>query len=113
MCSNLRNKKYHIKNREYSEKEYLQEIQKYSQISHKNIKIEYVRFLLAQVRKYANIQNSIEVQGDNIQNAKNVKFVFDGDILENVAYSAFVDDVKDSVDLNYGNANTILQYETL
>lgn len=48
---------------------------------------------------FLNVEKSF---GENLQNTKHAKVVFDGDNLENIAYSYFVDDVKDCMDVNYG-----------
>ena len=111
MCVNLQNQKYHIKNIAYSEWEYFNELEKYAKKSRKELESEYQLFLESHPRKSKNFINTTDSFGDNIQNAKNVKYVFDGDILENVSYSYFVDDVTDSMDINYGYGNTILQYD--
>ncbi len=113
MCVNLQNQEYHIKNIAYSESEYWSELEKYARKSRKELESEYQWFLINHPRKSTNFINTTDSFGDNIQNAKNVKYVFDGDILENVSYSYFVDDVTDCMDINYGYGNTILQYDSL
>ncbi len=113
MCINLENKKYYIKNIAYTETEYRAKIEEYKQVPIKQIFEEYALFLTSQPHKW---YNHIQVENwtwDNVQSAKNIKNVFDGDILENVAYSAFVDDVTECMDIDYWYGNTVLQYECL
>ena len=113
MCSNQRNKKFYFKNMPYSENEYKQILKNYCEKPAKEIRQEFFNFLLSTPHRSANIFNTMWWLGDNIQNAKEIKYVFDGDQIENVAYSWFVDDTYDSMDLDYGNINTRLNYESL
>ncbi len=113
MCINLHNKRFYIKNLEYSKEEYFRQINEYKKKSSRELKNEWSEFLLSEPHKSNNFINGELCFGGNLQNAKNAKYVFDGDSLENIAYSYFVDDVKDSMDVNYGQWNTILQYESL
>lgn len=113
MCVNLKNKRFYIKNRAYTEEDYRAKIREYRQSSIKNLQDEYALFLRDQVRKWRNLIHVENGYWDNVQNAKNIKHVFDWDILENVSYSGFVDDVTHCMDIDYGYGNTVLQYECL
>lgn len=101
MCVNLTNQKYAIKNKIYIEEEYHTERKRYMKMTKKELRNEYEFFLGSQPRKSNNHTKTVTCFGENLQNAKESKYVFDGDILENVSYSYFVDDVKDSMDVNY------------
>ncbi len=113
MCINLQNKKYCIKNVEYSESEYREKRDEYEKISQGILISEYSAFITNEPRKQGHIIQVENTLGDNIQNAKDGKYVFDGDMIENVSYSYFIDYIKDSMDVNYGNINNVLQYESL
>lgn len=113
MCLNLENKKYSIKNVEYSESEYREKRKEYDKMSYKALSDEYTQFITHEPRKYAHLIQTENTLGDNIQHAKDGKYVFDGDMIENVSYSYFIDYIKDSMDINYGNINNALQYESL
>ncbi len=113
MCVNLNNQKYAIKNITYSKEEFFREREKYQKKTLREQKDEYALFLLSEPRKSKNHINVFHGTGENLQNAKEVKYVFEGDLLENVSYSYFVDDVKDSMDVNYGYANTVLNFESM
>lgn len=64
-------------------------------------------------RREGYVLQSENSYGNAIRNAKDTTYVFDGDMLERVKYSAFVDDVSDAYDINYGYGETRLQYECL
>ncbi|MBU0648358.1 hypothetical protein KJ855_04230, partial [Patescibacteria group bacterium] len=61
--------------------------------------------------RFAHLIGTENVTGDNIENAKNCQAVFDGNNLENVSYSMFVNDTKDTQDINYGCDEVALNYE--
>ena len=75
--------------------------------------IEKRKFIDGIPKKTSNILNSERIYGNNVKNSHQSKYVFDGDELDSVDYSAFVDYVKDAMDINYGYGNTQLQYESL
>lgn len=70
--------------------------------SRKELEKEFQEFLMSQPHRANNFLNTELCFGENLQNTRNAKVVFDGDNLQNVAYSYFVDDVKDTMDVNYG-----------
>lgn len=113
MCINLENKKFYIKNKQYTEEGYKNELARYQELSKKEQQKEFQNFIAPQPQKLSHIISSEMILGENIQNAKNGKYIFDGDDIENVAYSYFIDHIKDSMDVNYGNINNKLQYEAL
>ena len=113
MCVNLTNKKYYIKNISYSPVDYKKELEKYGAKSNTGLLQEFSRFLSTQIRRANNFTNVVESSGENLQNTKKSKCTFDWADLEDVYYSYFVDAVTDSMDVNYGQWNTTLQYESL
>ena len=114
-CSNLISKSYCIWNKQYSREEYFSQLEKLNIGSYADLEILKKRFIeeiyLSSVHRYANIFNSVDSTGDNINNAKNAKYCFD--IFRNVEdskylYSAL--DLKDSYDGN-GVFENELSYE--
>ncbi len=113
MSTNLRNKRFYIKNKEYLKEEYYALLEGYKKKSRKELEREFGDFLMSQPHRANNFLNTEQCFGENLQNTKNAKVVFDGDELHDVAYSYFVDDVRDAMDVNYGQWHTALQYEAL
>ncbi|MFA6392535.1 MAG: hypothetical protein WCW54_00395 [Candidatus Paceibacterota bacterium] len=115
-CINLRNQKYCIWNKQYSKKDYEEEILKYNLGSYSIIekaKIKFAELYYKIPRKFALISNSIDVSGDDIQNSKsckncfsathgvqNCKYIFHGGLL-----------LKDSYDMTLGGDTSELLYE--
>jgi Zn ribbon nucleic-acid-binding protein len=113
LSMNLRNKKYYILNQEYSKEEYQKKKEELKKLSNSELlKIQNELFKDIPRREWYRI-NCGNSYGNAIRNAKDATYVFDGDMLERVKYSAFVDDVSDSYDVNYGYGETRLQYESL
>jgi hypothetical protein len=78
-CVGLRNKNFHIFNKGYSKEEYIEEIKKLKPNTLDGIKQAKKRFnelKLKVPRKYASIQKSDRVTGDDILNAKDCKYCF-------------------------------------
>ncbi|PIU15736.1 hypothetical protein COT20_01420 [bacterium (Candidatus Gribaldobacteria) CG08_land_8_20_14_0_20_39_15] len=79
-CTNLRNKNYHIFNKPYTKEEYQKKIQEFNSGSFKNLdklKKLFLEFYLKSIHRYAHIVKSVNVLGDNIDNAKNCHYCFD------------------------------------
>ncbi|MFA6999636.1 MAG: hypothetical protein WC241_00815 [Candidatus Paceibacterota bacterium] len=114
-CVNLRNKKYYIFNQQHTKDKYLKEKEKIDFGSYKilsEFKTKYKDYILKYPRKYAIILKSFNVVGDNIMNAKNVKYGFDvyGDI-EDSKFVAHGLGAKDSYDMYGFGAGAYLMYE--
>ncbi len=80
MCSNLRNKSYCIRNKQYTKEEYEKIIVDLGLDKSNNIskfKQEFKKLELNSVHRFSNIINCINVTGDNIANSKDSKYVFD------------------------------------
>ncbi len=98
---NLRNKKYCINNREYDKNEYFEKKSELKMLLTSKLLSLKSEYFMKTPRKESHILSSENALGNALRNAKNVTYVFDGDQLENVKYSAFVDDVSDTYDINY------------
>jgi len=104
-CVGLRNKKYCIKNIEYSKEEY--EKIMVSRLLHtysgnEKARIEFEKFLLTKPRKYAYFQNCVNCVGENLTYSKNAKYVFHCKRSENAKYMENGNTQKDSYDLSVG-----------
>lgn len=80
MSSNLRNKQYVIRNKQYSKNEYKEimdrvNLGKYSEIQ--ALREEFDALMAASLHKFANLLKTTNCTGDNIEDAKNVKRSFD------------------------------------
>lgn len=98
---NLYNKKYCINNIEYEENEYFEKKKELKELPSSRLLTLKSQYLELAPRKESHILSSENALGNALRNAKNVAYVYDGDKLENVKYSAFVDDVSDAYDINY------------
>ena len=114
-CINLRNKKYHFLNKQYTKEEYLKIKESLDFGSYKilsDFKRQYKEFILKFPCKYAGIIKSTNCSGDCILNAKNVKYSFDiyGD-MEDSKYVAHGLGAKDSYDCYGFGGGAYLLYE--
>ncbi|HLP86889.1 MAG TPA: hypothetical protein VK153_03400 [Candidatus Paceibacterota bacterium] len=114
MCSNLRNKNYYIRNKQYTRETYGEELKNYKLSSFKKLeeyKSEFDNLIKEKIHKFANITNSVDVTGDNIINSKNTHdcFMVEG---ENLKYCwRCFNKIKDSYDIT-GGLNNELCYES-
>ena len=104
LCSNLRNKQYYIANKKYSKEEYFSKIDnldldKYDTLE--KIKKQWYIIIEKSTHKYAQILNSKNCTGDNINNSKNIFIAFNTSNSEDSAYLYDVLDAKKCRDLNY------------
>jgi len=114
-CTNLRNKSYYIFNEPHSKEEYLRKVKEFNLGSYRGLNDARKKFLdlkLKAIRKFANINNSKNVIGDNIYNASDCIYCFD--VTNDVRDSKFIQNslqLKDSYD-GYGTgAFSELLYE--
>ena len=80
MSSNLRNKSYCFENMQYSKEEYFEKLKQYNLGSFKTIqelKKQFEDLKIKTIHKYANIVNSNNSTGDNIDHADNCRSCFD------------------------------------
>jgi hypothetical protein len=114
MCSNMRNKQYCYKNQQLSKEEYKQKITEYKLNSYNNLKNaqkEFDDFNRTTIRKYLNINNSVNCTGDNIISSKNAQMCFGAKNVEDVKYVWDVMRYKNSMDCYSGGRNNELVYE--
>jgi len=104
-CVGLRNKKYCIQNKQYSEKEYKEIINSYkldTWSGNEKARSEFEKYLLTQPRKFSSFKNCLNCTGDNLTNSKNAKYVFGVRRAENCKYVENGDTEKDSYDVSVG-----------
>ena len=103
MCANLRGKKYHFKNEEYSKEEYEKILKSYQLNTFSGVEKaqkEYDNFIVKYPRKYVNIIQNINVTGDVISRCKNLKNCFVASLnSENCRYCDFIGTDKDCGDI--------------
>ncbi len=114
-CVNLRNKRYCIKNIQYSKEEYLNKKALYDFGSWnvmKNFQQECNTFSLSFPRKFGNLIKCVDSTGDNLIGCKNTKYAFDVySDTEDSKYVGHTTNLKDGYD-GYGfGAGSILMYE--
>ena len=122
-CINLRNKKYHIFNKPYSPEEYkkkLSELNLGDYESLQNFKNEWLKFSSLFIKRFANIEKSYSVSGNNIQNSSKCINCFD--IFSNIEYPRgsenskflflFGWNTKESYDSFVGGYNNSLIYDS-
>jgi hypothetical protein len=104
LSSNLRNKEYVIRNKQYSKEEYFKELENLDFGSAKSLESfekEYSDIRRNALHKFANILKSVDAVGNNMINAKNAKNSFELYNAENIKNCYRVLDIKDSMDVNY------------
>jgi len=72
-CVNLRNKQHCIFNQPYSKEAYFEKLKSLELNKYNNLlqfEKKFKEFLLQNIHRYANIENSVDVTGDNIVNSK-------------------------------------------
>jgi len=114
MSSNIWNKKYVFRNRQLSKEEYQKEMQSIDIGSYENITAylrEFNEVRKRAVHKYAYTKNVQNTTGNTISYSKNCVHCFNGADLENCRYCLFVNEAKDSVDINNGCCVMELNYE--
>ena len=102
MCTGLRNKRYCIKNTQYSKEEYEKIVAEYRLDTFAGLERaqkEHDAFLLLYPRRYAYITQSFNCVGDVITNSKNVKNAFDMHNAENCRYYDYGASPKDCYDI--------------
>jgi len=107
MCSGLRGKKYHFKNKEYTKEEYDKIIAEYRLDTYSGVekaRKEYDEFILAYPRKGPNNLNCVNTTGDMNSFSKYLNTCFYGKSAEKCSYCEFFGDGsnpdKDSYDLS-------------
>ena len=102
MCVNLRQKSYCILNKQYTKEEYEKIIKSYQLDTYsgaEKAKKEFTEFLSKQIRRFANIRNSVNCTGDGLFNCKNTKDSFFERGCEDIRFVWKGNNIKDSYDL--------------
>ena len=102
LSSNLRNKSFCIKNKQYSKEEYAEELKKQNFGSRgvmERILDEFQKMRISSLHKYAYLINCANVTGDEVRNSKNAKNTFVGYDFENVKNVFRSFSMKDSMDI--------------
>jgi hypothetical protein len=116
MSSNLRNKQYLLRNKQYTKEAYFQEIEKFNlgsrEIQEELIQ-EFKNICAKAIYRYANILRAVSSTGNNLLNTKNCKFCFDTSNSENLKYNYRAINMKDSMDMFFGGWSELLyEYTT-
>ena len=97
MCTGLRNKKFHFKNKEYSQQEYEKILSKYQLDTFSGVekmREEYNNFILKYLRRYAQNFRNLNSAGDDISDSKNTKNSFTVKNMENCNYADYAGDTE-------------------
>ena len=114
MSSNLRNKQFVIRNAQYSREEYearMKEIHPECYQDFINLKSEFSSLIKNGIHRFANLVKTTSCTGDNILNAKNVRFSFDIPTGENLKFCIRTVNLKDSWEVTGGITGELV-YET-
>jgi hypothetical protein len=113
LSSNLRNKEFYLRNKQYAKDDYFKEIEKLnlgSREAQTLIIEEFNDICLGAIYRYANIVKSIDSTGNNLTNVKDCKDCFDLYNAENQKYCYRSFNMKDSMDIFF-SASSELLYE--
>jgi len=111
MCGNLSNKKFYIKNQQYSEAEYNKMVDYKMKLPTKELASEFEEFNKTLPKKYQSQINCENSSGDYIQNCKNAQECYDSFEIEDCKYMVECVAVKDSMDLSMHDKDIELCYE--
>lgn len=108
-CVNRRNASYEILNEKYAKEDYKTERAKYDTGDYETlnkIKSDFEIFHAKFPKRYAMLLQSVNVVGDNVQNAKNAYWCFDSNNVEDSKYILRgTQGVKNCYDLNHSGVN--------
>lgn len=109
---NLRNKKFCIRDKQYSREEYLKEFDKLnlkSRASREILSKEFEKVKQKAIYRFANIVKSVNATGNNLLNVKNCQNCFDVYDAENVkyCYRAF-QNFKDCMDISFARKSELM-----
>ena len=111
MGSNLRNKQFHIRNKQYGKDEYFREMEKLnlgSRAARGQLLGEFQELQKKTIYRFANIINAPGSTGNNISNAKNCKNCFDVYDAEDIKYSFRTFISKDCMDYDFGGWSELM-----
>jgi hypothetical protein len=113
MSSNLRNKQFIIRNKQYTKETYEAEMQGIDLGSHKiieQLKQEFWGLMRNSLHMFVNVTKIVHSIGDNLENTKAAQYCFSAYNLENVRFSARIFSSKDCWDI-YGTLAAEMSYE--
>lgn len=112
LCTNLRHKKYFIRNRQATAEEYKKlRDELTSHKNYQNYREEFLKLVEQAPHKYCTLKNCENVIGDHVENAKNAHHVFYGYGSKDVKFIYDFGEMKDCYDLTEPWKGE-LQYET-
>jgi len=111
MSSNLRNKQFCIRNKQYPKEDYLREMKKLDLNSRSNRQkflVEFGKLREGSIHRFSNNVNAVNSTGNNLQNTKNCKQCFDVYDAEDLKYCdrAFIS--RDGMDYDYGLGSELM-----
>ncbi len=115
-CVNLRNKKYCILNKQYTQEDFLKEKSKLALNSLSgfvDFKFKFDELKNKSIRKYAMLENTQNCTGDNISRSKNCKESFVVVDSENVKYGYICNSAKDCMDVSNTYPASELSYYSM
>lgn len=115
-CVNLRNKSYHILNQPYTKENYFRKVQELNLGSFARasaFKKEFEDLVHKNIHRFATIDNSINISGDNIIDSKNCRKCFVINDAENCRYCFILNGNKECYDCSNSYPNAELSYETV
>ncbi|PIR61237.1 MAG: hypothetical protein COU68_00480, partial [Candidatus Pacebacteria bacterium CG10_big_fil_rev_8_21_14_0_10_45_6] len=116
MSVNLRNKQYVFMNEQLTKEGYEQKLKEFnlgSNVERRKLFAQYVEMMRAKaLHKFAIIERSTSVSGNEIFNSKNCRNVFEAENAEDSAYCVVCPDVKDCMDAYHFGFNCSLIYES-
>jgi len=114
MSSNMRRQNNYFRNKQISAEQFKEKIKEIDTGSYKNIKEykkEFEKVKQERIYRFANSKKAINSIGQSMNNTKNCHHCFNVADLEDCRYCMFVNDAKDSVDINNGCCVMELNYE--
>jgi len=114
MSSNIRRKKNYFRNKQLSSEEFKKKMKEIDTGSYKEIekyKKEFKKLKQERIYRFANSKNAINSTGQTMTNVKDCHHCFNTANLEDCHYCLFVNDTKDSMDINNGCCTMALCYE--
>lgn len=116
LCSNLRSKKFCIRNKQYTKEEYFKELEKFnlkSRASRESLNDEFAETRKKAIYRFGNITKCTDVTGNNLLNVKNGENCFEVYEAENIKYCYRAFNFKDVMDMDYGGWSELMyEYTT-
>ncbi len=110
-CVGLQNASFSILNKGYSKEEFERKISQMLREGIDNYAEAFKNLNDSYPKKYLDLLQVEETVGDHVFQSKESFFVFDAGNVQNVRYGQFVNDTKDSADIDYGCCVSSRSYE--